>query len=264
MPALMIPSAIHNEDCLKTMSALGANSVDFVITSPPYNVNLRSQRNGRYFERSSALVNKYGERYSDALPMDEYFRWQRRVVGELLRVTRGLVFYNVQVLSGNRSALMRLLGTYAGSIKELIIWDKKTAEPAVAERVLNSVFELIVVFDKHHPQKRQFEFANFARGSMGNVIRIPKNTHNRHSAVHSAAFPPALVETLLDAFTQRGDLVYDPFLGTGTTAAACIRLGRRYLGSEIDPVSFRLALEAVRGARPCVAARAAPSPPARV
>lgn len=239
-------SAIYNEDCLDTMRALSNDAVDYVITSPPYNANLRTRAAGGYEQRETAVRNKYAGRIVDAMPMAEYYAWQKRVVYEMLRVTRGLVFYNVQILSGNRPALLRLFGTFADKIKEIIIWDKKTAEPAICEGVLNSAFELIVVFDKRFPHKRQFDVANFPRGTMANVLRISKNTHNQHSGVHSAAFPTQLVETLLEAFTQRGDLVYDPFLGTGTTAVTAKRLGRRYLGSEIDPVAFGIALRALR------------------
>ena len=214
----MIPSAIYNEDCLRTMRALPTDAVDHIITSPPYNANLRTRAAGGYEQRETGLKNKYAGRIDDAMPMGEYYAWQKRVVHEMLRITKGLVFYNVQLLSGNRPALLKLLGTFAENVKELIIWDKKTAEPAICEGVLNSAFELIVVFDKRYPHKRQFEFAGFSRGTMANIIRISKNTHNAHSAVHSAAFPAALVETLLSAFTRPGELIYDPFLGTGTTA----------------------------------------------
>lgn len=82
-------------NCLEKLKELPDNSIDCVVTSPPYNMNLRI-RNGKYCSRQivKELSTKY-EGYDDNLPMDEYFEFNRKVITELLRVS-DLVFYNVQ------------------------------------------------------------------------------------------------------------------------------------------------------------------------
>jgi site-specific DNA-methyltransferase (adenine-specific) len=178
---------------------------------------------------------------TDALPMIEYFNWQKKVIDEMMRVTKGLVFYNIQMITGNKVALMMLLGHFAEQVKEIIIWDKKHSEPAMSERVLNSEWEFIIVFDKNNAIARQFDIANFKRGELSNMFRIKKNASNDLSEIHSAAFPRPLPYRLIEYFTNNGDTIYDPFIGTGTTALCCIELERNFLGSEINNQYFKLA-----------------------
>lgn len=77
-----------------------------------------------------------------------------------------------------------------------------------------------------------------------NVIHMSTECGNRN---HSAAFPIELPKWFIKLFTQPGDLVLDPFIGSGTTAAAAIELGRSYLGIEINPEYVELARQRVIG-----------------
>lgn len=193
---------IYNMDCLEGMKAMPDNSVDCVVTSPPYNYNLRIHY-GEYGGISVNDHNKYGKMFKDDLPMDEYFKWQRECIDEMLRVSKGIVFYNIQMLTGNKVALCQLLGHFADKVKEILIWDKCNAEPAMHDGVLNSMYEFIIVFDKHDAIARQFKTANFERGTLANMLRIKKNT-NRQNINHSAIFPMLLPRTIVHYFTPWG------------------------------------------------------------
>jgi len=78
-----------------------------------------------------------------------------------------------------------------------------------------------------------------------NVLHMATESGNRG---HSASFPVGLPAWFIRLFTTPGDLVLDPFIGSGTTAVAAIQLGRHYLGAELEPDYHRLALEAVAAA----------------
>lgn len=217
-------------DCLDRMKEIPDNSVDCVITSPPYNMNLRI-RNGKYCSRQivKEISTKY-EGYDDNLAMDDYFELNKRVVTELLRVS-DLVFYNVQFLTGNKPALFRLLGEFHTKVKEFIVWDKINAEPAIGEGVLNSRFEAILVFQNSAPESRKFETAQFARGTLQNVWQIKRG--RKIDGSHGAVFPLELAELIIANFTNQGATVLDPFLGTGTTGLAAKNLGRNFIGIEM-------------------------------
>jgi site-specific DNA-methyltransferase (adenine-specific)/site-specific DNA-methyltransferase (cytosine-N4-specific) len=75
-----------------------------------------------------------------------------------------------------------------------------------------------------------------------NVLHLPTECSNRR---HPATFPVALAAWFINLFTQEGDLVLDPFFGSGTTALACIDLNRHYFGIELMEPYYELALEAV-------------------
>lgn len=212
------------------------NSVDAVITSPPYNYNLRIQ-NGKYTRRSLNDKTKYNKTYDDAMSMDEYFKWQRDCIEEMLRVSRGLVFYNIQMINGNKLALFRLFVEFSEYIKEVIIWDKNNAEPAIHDGVLNSRYEYIIVLDKTNAISRQFNVFNANRGTVENIWKINKNTE-RGIANHNAMFPVDLPRKIIQLFTRPNDLILDPFMGGGTTAVACVLEGRNFIGFEINNEYF--------------------------
>ena len=110
-------------NCLDRLKEIPDNSVDLVLTSPPYNMNLRI-RNGKYCSRQivKEISTKY-KSFDDNLPMDDYFEFNKRVINECLRVS-DLVFFNIQMLTENKPALFRLMGEFSNNIKEMIVWDK--------------------------------------------------------------------------------------------------------------------------------------------
>ena len=221
---------IFNESCLNTLARMSDNSVDLVITSPPYNMNLRI-RNGKYCSRqiTKEFSTKY-DGFDDNLPIDEYFDFHLRVIKELLRVAP-IVFYNVQIVTGSKRAVFKLLGEMNEYVKDIIVWDKDNAQPAMSEGVLNRQYELIIVFAKRDAISRKFNYCNFERGTLNDVWRIKRG--KKVTNLHGATFPEELVEKILINFSRERDVVYDPFMGTGTTAVVCKNMNRRFIGSEI-------------------------------
>lgn len=226
---------IYNENCLDTMARMPDGFVDLVVTSPPYNANIRI-RNFNYVKKTKH--DRFGMKYQefdDAMMPDEYFEFHSKVIRECLRVCSGYVFWNIQMLSGNKRALFRLIGEFHDNLKEVLIWDKITAEPAISDGVMNSQFEFILVLcnDEKEAMVREFAKCNFKRGTISNVFRYGKNTKNKFPDINGAAFPVNLAGKIVSNFTNEGDVVYDPFMGTGTTAIVSHKLKRQYIGSEI-------------------------------
>ena len=223
---------IYNESCLTTLSKLKDDSVDVVITSPPYNMNLRI-RKGEYCSRQivKEISTKY-EGFADNLPIEEYNKFHSDVLRELLRVSN-LVFYNVQIVTGSKRSIFKMIGDFSKNLKDIIIWDKGYAEPAIQEQVLNRQSELILVFEKDYPISRQFRSAVFKRGTLGDVWKIGRDRKKERGQNHGAVFPEELVKTIIENFSKKNDVIYDPFLGTGTTAVVAKKLGRKFLGSEL-------------------------------
>lgn len=230
---------IYNEDCLEGMKRIPDCGVDCCITSPPYNFNLRIHY-GKYGGWGSTDKNKYGDKFIDRMPIEEYFEWQKSCIDEMLRISKNLVFYNIQMITGNKVALCKLIGHFAENVKEIMIWDKIHAEPAVNDGVLNSMYEFVMVFSKKNAIARQFDVFNAGRGTFGNIIRLQKN-RQRNEISHKAVFPVQLPQTLIHTFTKEGDIVCDPFMGLGTTGVACINENRHYVGFEINREYFDLA-----------------------
>jgi len=227
-------------ECLEVMDKLIEQGVvaNAMFTSPPYNMNLRI-RNSKYCSRQivKELTTKY-ESFDDNIPMDDYFEFNKKVIEKSLEIS-DMVFYNVQFLTGNKPALFKLIGHFHLQLKEFIIWDKINGQPAIGEGVLNSQFEVILVFDKNNAISRKFKNGNFSRGKLSNLwnIRRGKKIHKSHGAT----FPIELAEKIVTNFSKEGDTVIDPFMGTGTTGVACKNLNRDFIGIEIDDKYFEIA-----------------------
>jgi len=229
-------------DCLERMKEISDSSVDLILTSPPYNMNLRI-RNGKYCSRQivKELTTKYRS-FDDNLPMDDYFEFNKKVITECLRVS-DLVFYNVQILTGNKPAIFKLLGEFSNKIKEFIIWDKVNAQPSIAAGVMNSQFEVLIVLQNSKPESRSFASSKFDRGTLSNVWSIKRGKKAHKS--HGATFPVELAEKVIDNFSEEGAKVLDPFLGVGTTGVAAKNLNRNFIGIELDENYFNIAKERI-------------------
>ena len=225
---------IYNESCLETLRRIPDNFIDLVITSPPYNMNLRI-RKGEYCSRQivKEISTKY-EGFADNMPIDDYYEFHSEVLRELLRVSN-LVFYVVQVVTGSKRSIFKMIGEFSNNLKDIIIWDKKYVEPAIQKQVMNRRTEFILVFENDYPISRQFRSAPFKRGSLNDIWQIDRNRNNGKSndKSHGATFPEKLVATIIDNFSKKGDKIYDPFLGTGTTAIVAKKMKRKFIGSEI-------------------------------
>lgn len=221
---------IYNESCLDTMSRMPNKFVDLVVTSPPYNMRIRL-RNGQYTtrEKTEHFSKKY-KYYDDAMPINEFYEFHKRVLAELLRVSK-IVCYNFQIVTGSKEAFFKIIGDFSSDIKDIMIWDKGYGQPAMHEKVLNSCYEMILILEDDKKGGREIQNAKFKRGEMNNILRIGRG--KRISDIHGAVFPERLPYELIKAFSDEDSLIYDPFMGSGTTGLVAVKLGRNFIGSEI-------------------------------
>ena len=236
---------LYKGDCFEKMREIPDNSVDLVLTSPPYNMNLRI-RNGKYCSRQivKELSTKY-KNFSDNLPMDDYFEFNKKVISECLRVS-DLVFYNVQFLTGNKPALFKLMGEFHKNMKEFIVWDKCNAQPAIGQKIMNSQFEVLLVLQNSKPESRHFKTAQFDRGTLSNLWSIKRG--KKPAGTHGAVFPVELAEKVVCNFSDNSATILDPFMGVGTTGVACKNLGRKFIGIEMDEGYFKIAEDRIDAA----------------
>lgn len=193
----MTKTHLINADCLLAMKRIPDKSIDAVITSPPYNMNLRI-RNGKYCSRQivKEISTKY-ENFADNLPMDEYFEFNKKIISECLRVS-DLVFFNIQMITGNKPALFALMGEFSKQLKEVIIWDKVNAQPAIGQGVLNSRFEFLLVFQSSNAISRCFKTSQFGRGELDNLWQIKRG--KKYCKTLGAEFPLELPERIIKNF----------------------------------------------------------------
>lgn len=226
---------IYNEDCLITMSKMNDNFVDIVVTSPPYNIGKR--RNGKKTE-----ILTY-DNYDDDLDLKEYFENVDKWINELHRVTKHHVFFNIQEIAGNKGIIKHIYQNHSDKIKHVFFWIKNNPPSHINDTGISKAYEHIFCFSKDNTLKSTFNYCNFSNRNgdyMKNIIVKPVNS-DRETKGHNFAFGDWLPKHFINYFSKENCLVYDPFMGTGTTAKASHLLKRNWIGSEISPKYIELA-----------------------
>lgn len=221
---------IYHADCMEILPTLADNSCQLAVTSPPYNMRTRI-RNGKYTtrEKSEHFSKKYAH-FGDDLSIDEYYNLHSSVVREMMRIA-GTVIWNVQVVTGSKEAIFKIIGEFHKEIKDVIVWDKGHGQPAMHSSVINRASELLFFFEKDAEAGRAFKRSYFKRGEMEDIWRISRGSNVKG---HGATFPMELPIKAINGWSKAGDTILDPFVGTGTTLLAARNSGRKAIGMEIS------------------------------
>jgi len=197
---------------------MNGSKADISFTSPPYNVGKTPNGNDKKYlnDNDNKSISEYVSLLDDFTKTALLFS--------------DFVFSNIQSLSGNKIALIEHLYNLRSVYADVMIWDKKTAEPAMARKVLNSRFEYIYIFSNE--AKRSIGKRDF-RGTIDNIFQLNSRQGKDFAKIHKATFPIQLPEMFIKNFTETS--VLDCFCGTGSTMVASHQLKRKCYGMELDP-----------------------------
>lgn len=245
--------AIYNVDCLPALRRLPDNLFALTVTSPPYNI---------------------GKEYETPLPIEDYLQWSDQWMAEVHRTTQlqGALWLNLGYIpvAGKAKALplpYLLWNRCRFFLIQEVVWNygagvaaKKSLSPR-NEKLLWYVkdpdaytFNLDAIRDpdvKYPKQKKNGKLrCNTIGKNPSDVWQIAKVTSGeKRSSLertpHPAQFPLDLINRIVLGFSNPGDLVLDPFIGSGTVALACLTHGRRVLGFEINPTYCVYAAERI-------------------
>ena len=220
-------------DCREILPQI-TEKVDLVLTSPPY--NLGNSKKGSFYggkdkgERIEYLT------YSDDKTPEEYTQWQHEIIKYLYASLgdRGAIFYNhkPRILNGILDDRKNLIPF---PIRQEIVWDRCGMVNFSGSFFAPNTERLyIVAKDGWKPNSEYLGW--------GEVWRITPETDNDHPA----PFPEKLANRVIVSSSAEGSLTLDPFLGSGTTAVAAKKLGRRCIGIEINEDYLKIAIERLR------------------
>ena len=245
--------AIYNGDCLDFLKTIPDKSIQLIVTSPPYNV---------------------GKEYEKKLRLEEYLAQQRRVINECVRVLKdeGNICWEVGNYVDNGEIIpldILLYDTFRQNdlqLRNRIIWHFRHG--LHCSKRFSGRYETILWFTKtdnytfnldavrvpqKYPGKKYFKGSKVGEYSCNpngknpsDVWDIP-NVKSNHveKTIHPCQFPIALVQRLILALSNGNDIVFDPFLGVGSTAVAAIINNRKAAGSEILKEYYDIACERV-------------------
>lgn len=240
----------RNEDCFDTMEHMRENGekVGIILTSPPYATS-------RSNVRTKKALETYNSRYDiclDNMDEDQYVDWTIglfNMFDEILE-KNGVILYNISYGSENPNAMWRIPGAIIEDtnfmIADCIVWKKKCALPNnVSHNKLTRITEFIYVIC------RKSEFKTFNANK--NITKVGKNGQKYYENVfnfveapnndgpcelNKATYSSDLCLFLLNIYAKEDSVVYDPFMGTGTTAVACHMFNKSdnmvCIGSELS------------------------------
>ena len=238
-------------NCLNLLAQIPDDFVQLIVTSPPYNL---------------------GKPYETRLDIKDYVAQQSLVIKECVRVLnpKGSICWQVGNYVNNSGIipldiiLYPIFSSLGLHLKNRIVW--QFGHGLHASKRFSGRYEVVLWFTKNenyifnldavrvpqkYPQKKYFKGPK--RGELsGNplgknpsdVWNIPNVKANHvEKTTHPAQFPVELIERLILALTNENDWVFDPFIGSGTTAIASLLHGRRVIGAEILPEYIRIIME---------------------
>lgn len=256
--------------CLEVLQKLPHNSIDLVVTSPPY----ADQRKDTY----------------GGIPHDAYVEWFLPITRELLRVLKpaGTFILNIKekVVEGERSTyvmeLVLAMREQGWLWTEEFIWHKKNCFPGKWPNRFRDAWERLLQFNKQkgfvmYQDAVMVPMGDWAKSRLKNLSETDQRRDNSkvgsgfgknvsqwvgrelayptnvlHMATessnkqHSAVFPKELPTWFIKLFTKPGDVVLDPFLGSGTTSIAAFQLDRNSIGIEIKDEYYDLAIKNIQ------------------
>lgn len=253
---------IYNEDCFETMKLMPNGICNVILTSPFYNTNKKAGIN-RTLQNTSVKAGQYDyvryDTFVDTMTNDEYCDFTVRLFEEFCKIlsANGVVLYNINYGSENTDGMFRAINDVITrtdfTIADVIGWRKSTAMPnTCSPNKLTRIFEFVFVFCRKnelktfHMNKKVISTRKTGQKmyeSFYNLIEAPNN--DEPCPYNKATYSSKLCEQLLTLYAPNFGVVYDPFMGSGTTAVACKRLGLHYIGSEISENQVKWAQERI-------------------
>lgn len=220
---------LYNDDCLNIMKQIPDNSIDLILTDPPYNIAQYSTGNIALPNRE-ALNNDIAE--WDTIPIEpkEFLPDFKRMIKPDGNI---FVFTSYNLIGKWHSAFDPEFDTF-----QFFIWHKTNPAPKIYKNgFLNSCEMIICMWNKGHKWNfsKQNEMHNFFESPIcmyPERLREPK---------HPAQKPVKLLEHIISIASNPNDIVFDPFMGVGSTGAAARKLNREFIGCEINPTFFKAA-----------------------
>lgn len=244
-------NTIYNEDCFDTMKQMPDNFVDLILTSPFYNTNKHAGNIGVLKDKHYDMKNLPSYMYDmhvDNMTNEEYNEFTKNlfIVFDRVLKSNGCILYNLSYGAENTTGMFEAVNAIITetpfTIADVICWKKLNAMPNnVSPNRLTRVWEFVFVFCRNS-EEHTFHMNKRMRGrratGQANYENIPNfivaENNDGICPYNRATYSEDLCKQLLQMYAPDKSLVYDPFMGSGTTAVACKRLNLNYIGSEIS------------------------------
>lgn len=240
---------IWNESNEITMKEhIDEKSIDVVLTSPFYN-----STDGNRGTLNSVNINgsypscRYDD-FNDNMSFEEYIEYNIRLFKSFDRLLKnnGSILWNLSYGTNNPDGMFQVINSIIEksnfSIADCIVWKKKSALPNnVSSNRLTRITEFVFVFarkneiDSFYSNKKIVSYSKTNQSYYENIFNfIEADNNDEICPYNKATYSTDLCRKLLKIYAPMGGVIYDPFMGSGTTGLACKQMGLSYIGSELS------------------------------
>ena len=221
---------IDNIDCLEGLAAIPDKSVDCIITDPPYFLSMGHAGSKTNAKAGEMLTSN--RTFNDLAICTPFYKALFSEYARVLKEDGSFYFFT----DWRGYAYYFPLINAALPVRNMIAWDKKSGPGS-----FYSFAHELIIFGTYKPKTKS--------GVGTNVWRLPAFNSGAQSTngekVHPTQKPVELIEKMIQDSTEPGAVVLDTFMGSGTTAVACIKTGRSYIGFELDEKYHEIAQQRV-------------------
>ena len=216
---------IYNMDCLEGFKQIPDNSIDLVVTDPPYKVISGGNKDRGTNGFPNSVLNRNDGKIFDFNDID-----MKDWIPEIYRILKENADFYCMTNVINLEEVLRIGRESGFKLHNILVWDKGSCNP---NRWYMKNCEFTIFFYKG-------EAKTINNPSSKQVHMIKNIVGNKN---HPTEKPVELFEMYIENSSNKGDLVLDPFMGSGSAAVACKKCGRNYLGFEIDPKYYEVCQE---------------------
>lgn len=225
-------NVIYNEDCVgeQGMSRIADGSVDMVVTDPPYNIVTGGDSGGKNSARPKGMLSGDRKLFSN---IPKFSEWLPDVYRVLKEGSHCYIFVN----STNLTEMLVESAKVGFKLHNVLIWEKNNCTPS---QFYMKNCEYIVFL-----RKGKAKYINNI-GASKTVHRFNNIIGNK---VHPTEKPEDLIRFYIENSSDINDIIFDPFMGSGTTAVACVNTKRSYIGFEMDKGYYDIAVERIEAVK---------------
>ena len=212
-------------DNLEKIKKIPDNTFNCIITSPPYNKHSAKRKSDGNTDSWNSAGIRYGG-FNDDLPEDEYQLQQVEILSECVRILKddGSIFYNHKPRIKNHKIIFPHEWLIEFVVRQMIVWNRMNSPCLEPIRFLPTTEYIFWITKTNKTPK--FNGECFKYSEVWNIGAKPDKNH-------PAPFPEEIVKRCILATTKIGDVVFDPYFGSGTVGLVAEKLNRKWVGIEL-------------------------------
>ena len=230
---------IYNEDCLEGMKRIPDKSIDLIITDPPY-LHVKGGMKSKKYNTGTWKANSDMNQKMSDFGEQEINNFLDIVIPKMKKINMYIFCSRLQLVH-----YFNYIYQHKNLKYDLLVWDKVRYSMKSTKFFTTDIEYIIRIYQSGVSLNKVLDESGLKSDI---TYYMKRQSAEQPKGEHGTMKPVSLLERLISVGSLEGDMVFDPFLGSGTTAIACINTGRKFIGFELDAHYCDIANERIQSA----------------